>query len=137
LWIVIIFFRMQCNLSLSLALGSVIGHVLAGRTRRGMSLEPLEDGPEPANLEVPVACPVAAAKDGADTGVGRTHSRPASVKGVPRHSSGWAVKQRISYSELGADLDALLAQEDEESSESSGESEESEGENVPVPSPKV
>jgi hypothetical protein len=128
---------MRYNLSLLLVLGTVIGHVVAGRTGRGMSLESAEDEPEPAPLEVPVLGPVVAMKDGSDAGVGRTRHRSASVKGVPRRSSGWAVKQRISYSELGADLDTLLAQEDEESSESSGESEESEGENVPVPSPKV
>jgi hypothetical protein len=90
---------MRYNLNLLLALGAIIGHVLAARTGRGMSLEPAEDGPEPATLEVPVPGPAAAVKDGSDVGVGRTRNRPASVKGVPHRSSGRAVKQRISYSE--------------------------------------
>lgn len=124
--------RMRLTLVLLLLVGLVVDYVHCGRAGKGVVPDPDASDSDAGE----VGPQAAAADDGSATSeyVDRTRKRSPSVRGVPsRRNSGRAVKHKVDYEDMDAELDVLLAQEGEASECSSDESVSHE----PGPSPKA
>lgn len=124
--------RMRLKLIPFLLLGLVVDLAHCGRTGKVVIPDPNAAASDEGEADPPGAD----VDDGSATSeyVDRSRKRSPSVRGIPsRRNSGRAVKQKVDYEDMDAELDVLLAQEGEASSCSSDDSDGL----GPGPSPKV